>query len=65
MHLIMNKKNIKKYGQEILSYKLKTERQKIRAAKKGFNKKMIALDKEQTRLHKVKQNLPLVPLKEP
>jgi hypothetical protein len=60
----MDTKLIKQYGSEILSYRLRTARQKVRAQYKDFHKHLIALHKEEKALRKQKWNLgwePLVP----
>ena len=61
---IMDTKLIGQWGEEILSYRLRTARAKKRAQYKDFHKQLIKLDKEETALHKQKHNLgwePLVP----
>lgn len=50
---------------DLLFYKLKTKRQKIRLAKKDQSKQMIAIHKEEENLRQQKKMLPLVPLDQP
>jgi hypothetical protein len=60
----MDTKLIKQYGTEILSYRLRTARQKKRMQYEDFDKQLIQLHKEDRALWKQKQNLgwePLVP----
>jgi len=60
----MDKKLVKQYGTEILSYRLRTARQKKRMQYEDFDKALLQLSKERRRLYKQKWNLgwePLVP----
>jgi hypothetical protein len=62
--IIMDKKLIQTYGEEILCYRLRSARQKKRAQYEDFHKQLIQLDKEHSALWRKKQNLgwePLVP----
>ena len=55
---------IQQYGEEILCYRLRTKRNKVRAQYEDFHKQLIALHKEERALSKQKWNLgwePLVP----
>lgn len=58
----MNKKLIKEFGQEILCYRLRSRRQKIRMQYKDFDKKLLALNREQQDLRRVKRELGWEPL---
>lgn len=60
----MNKKIIKQYGEEILSYRLRTARHKKRKQYEDFHKRLIELSKQQWILRRQQFNLgwePLVP----
>lgn len=62
--IIMERKLIEQYGEDILSYRLRTARQKKRAQYEDFDKKLLKLNREQTALWQAKQKLgwePLVP----
>jgi hypothetical protein len=62
--IIMDTRFIKQYGTEILSYRLRTVRQKKRMQYKDFDKHLIQLKKEHISLCRQRQNLgwePLVP----
>ena len=61
----MDTKLIRQYGEEILCYRLRTKRQKIRAQYNDFHKRLLRIDKEETVLHKQKFNLGLEPLTPP
>jgi hypothetical protein len=50
---------------DILCYRLKTRRQKQRAIKKDFDKKLLALNKERNQLYKQKYNLGWEDIKPP
>src|SRR5690349_6246627 len=63
--IIMDSKLVKQYGSEILSYRLRTVRQKKRMQYEDFDKKLLKLDKEETRLCKQKQVIIWEPLKPP
>jgi hypothetical protein len=63
--IIMDSKLVKQYGPEILSYRLRTVRQKRRMQYEDFDKQLLKLDKEQTRLNKQKQTIVWEPLKPP
>ena len=63
--IIMDTKLIQQYGEEILSYRLRTKRNKIRAQYKDFHKRLIDLDKEERALHRQKWNLGWEPLEPP
>lgn len=61
---IMDTKIIKQYGEEILSYRLRTGRQKKRMQYEDFDKQLIQLDKKRKELSRKKWNLgwePLIP----
>jgi len=61
---IMDKRLIEQYGQEILSYRIRTARQKRRAVYEDFDKWLLALHREETALSKQKFSLgwePIVP----
>ncbi len=53
----MDTKIIKKYGEDILCYKLRTARQKKRMQYKDFDKQLIQLHKKQKKLYVQKKNL--------
>lgn len=55
--IIMDKQLIKKFGQDILSYRIRTERQKKRARYEDFDKYLIQLDLEEKELYRKKRNL--------
>lgn len=60
----MDTKLIKQYGEDILSYRLRSSRQKKRIQYEDFHKQLIQLHKEENALYKQKRNLgwePLVP----
>ena len=60
----MNTKLIQQYGEEILSYRLRTARQKKRMQYKDFEKKLRKLNKEERKLLEKKRSIkwePLVP----
>jgi hypothetical protein len=60
----MDNKLIKQYGEEILCYRLRTKRNKIKAQYEDFHKGLIQIHKEEKELYGHKQNLgwePLVP----
>lgn len=60
----MGKKIIKQYGEDILCYRLRTARQKIRMQYEDFDKQLIQLYKEEKALYRQQRNLgwePLVP----
>lgn len=62
--IIMDTKLIQQFGEEILCYRLRTKRAKIRAQYEDFQKQLIALHKEERTLYKQRWNLgwePLVP----
>lgn len=62
--IIMDKKLIQQYGEEILCYRLRTARQKKRMRYKEFDKRLIRLHREERALCTQRQNLgwePLVP----
>ncbi len=61
----MDSKLVKQYGSEILSYRLRTVRQKKRMQYEDFDKKLLELDREETRLCKQKQVIVWEPLKPP
>ena len=61
---IMDKKLIERFGQDILSYRLRTARQRKRAVYEDFDKYLMQLDREESILWKQKFNLgwePLIP----
>ena len=60
----MDKKLIEQYGTEILSYRLRTARQKKRMQYEDFDKQLIQLHEEESALRSQKRNLgwePLIP----
>lgn len=60
----MDKKLIQQYGTEILSYRLRTARQKKRMQHEDFDKKLLQIGKEESKLFKQKRSLgwePLIP----
>jgi hypothetical protein len=62
--IIMDKKLIRQYGTEILSYRLRTVRQKKRMQYEDFDKQLLQLNREEKLLYKQKLALgwePLVP----
>jgi hypothetical protein len=62
--IIMDSKLVKQYGTEILSYRLRTVRQKKRMQYEDFDKKLLRLNKERERLYKQQRDLgwePLIP----
>jgi hypothetical protein len=61
----MDKKLIQEYGQDILCYRIRTARQKKRMRYKDFDKRLIALHKEEKALGKQKDSLGWVPLVPP
>ncbi|MBO9200123.1 MULTISPECIES: hypothetical protein [Niastella] len=61
----MDSKLVKQYGSEILSYRLRTVRQKKRMQYEDFDKKLLKLDKEETHLCKQKNTIIWEPLKPP
>ena len=63
--LIMDSKLIKQYGPEILSYRLRTVRQKKRMQYEDFDKRLLQLGKEEKRLCKQKHALGWEPLMPP
>lgn len=50
---------------DLLCYRLRTKRQRKRAAKEGFDRKLRALDRELNRLWQKRRNLGLIELKPP
>jgi len=63
--IIMDSKLVKQYGSEILSYRLRTVRQKKRMQYEDFDKKLLELNREEDRLHKQRRDIIWVPLKPP
>jgi len=62
--IIMDSKLVKQYGSEILSYRLRTVRQKKRMQYEDFDKKLLNLRKESNKLYELERNLgwePLIP----
>jgi len=60
----MDKKLIDQYGTEILSYRLRTVRQRKRMQYEGFDKRLLRLNKERDQLYQIEKNLgwePLIP----
>jgi hypothetical protein len=60
----MDTKLIQQYGEDILCYRIRTARQKIRMQYKDFDKQLIQLYKEEKALHQQQRNLgwePLIP----
>ncbi|MDF2190660.1 hypothetical protein [Paraflavitalea sp. CAU 1676] len=60
----MDRKLIEEYGEDILSYRLRSARQKKRAQREDFDKKLLRLDRESDALDDLLANLgwePLVP----
>lgn len=63
-NIIMDNKLIEQYGTEILSYRLRTARQKKRLQYEDFDKQLIQLHKERIQLREQQRNLgwqPLIP----
>jgi hypothetical protein len=60
--IIMDTKIIRQYGEEILSYRIRTARQKKRMQHKDFERHLIQLDKEQRALYRQKKSLGWVQL---
>jgi len=63
--IIMDSKLVKQYGPEILSYRLRTVRQKKRMQYEDFDKQLLKLDREDDHLCEQKQVVVWVPLKPP
>jgi hypothetical protein len=63
--IIMDSKLVKQYGSEILSYRLRTVRQKIRMQYEDFDKKLSQLGKEERRLFRQNRTLGWEPLTPP
>lgn len=61
----MDNKLIKQYGTEILSYRLRTARQKTRLQYEDFDKQLIQLNKERNSLREQVRNLGWMPLMPP
>ncbi|WP_276483913.1 hypothetical protein [Paraflavitalea pollutisoli] len=61
----MERKLIEQYGEDILSYRLRTARQKKRAQYEDFDKRLLKLDRERNALNKTKRNLGWEPLNPP
>ncbi|MGG9964749.1 hypothetical protein [Ferruginibacter sp. SUN106] len=61
----MDTKLIQQYGADILSYRLRTARQKKRMQYEDFDKQLIQLDKEETLLYRQQRNLGWEPLHPP
>ena len=53
----MDRKLIEQYGEDILSYRLRTARQKKRAQRADFDKKLLRLDRERRALGEIEANL--------
>jgi len=53
----MDKKLIKQYGEDILCYRLRTARQKMRMQYEDFDKRLIQLYKEESALYRQQRNL--------
>jgi len=63
-NIIMDTKLIQQYGTEILSYRLRTVRQKKRMQYEDFDKQLLRLRREKGELYELEQNLgwePLIP----
>lgn len=63
--IIMERKLIEQYGEDILSYRLRTARQKKRAQYEDFDKQLLKLDREQTELSDLQWNLGWEPVNPP
>jgi len=63
--IIMDSKLVKQYGSKILSYRLRTVRQKKRMQYEDFDKKLFHLGKEEKHLYKKQFNLGWEPLTPP
>lgn len=61
----MDRKLIEQYGEDILSYRLRTARQKKRMQYEDFDKQLLKLYREDRALYKQWQNLGWEPLKPP
>lgn len=61
----MDRKLIEQYGEDILSYRLRTARQKKRMQYKDLDKQLLKLHREDMALYKQWQNLGWEPLKPP
>jgi hypothetical protein len=60
----MNRQLIKEFGQDVLCYRLRTKRHKIRMQYEDFDKQLLRLSREQAALYRKQRNLgwePLVP----
>lgn len=60
----MDKQLIEQYGEDILSYRLRTARQKKRMQYEDFDKQLLKLSKEEDKLYRQKRDLgwePLIP----
>ncbi|MBS1600915.1 MAG: hypothetical protein JST75_22070 [Bacteroidetes bacterium] len=53
----MDSKLIKQFGTDILCYRIRSARQKVRMQYKDFDKQMISLSKEEKKLYRQKRNL--------
>jgi hypothetical protein len=62
---IMDNKLIREFGTDILCYRIRTARQKKRMRYKGYEKRLIKLDKERTRLRKQQRDLGWAPVNPP
>jgi hypothetical protein len=62
--IIMDTKLVREFGTEILSYRLRTVRQKKRMQYEDFDKQLLKIDRRQTELYRQRRNLgwePLIP----
>lgn len=61
----MDKKTIKQYGEDILSYRLRSARRKKRAQREDLDKRLIQIDKEEGALYEKRRSLGWEPLDPP
>jgi hypothetical protein len=61
----MNKKLIREFGEEVLCYRLRTKRHKIRMQYKDFDKQLRQLNREETKLRQQRNKLGWQPLLPP
>lgn len=62
---IMDRKLIEEYGEDILSYRLRTARQRKRMQYEDFDKQLLRIHREEEALYKQQQNLGWEPLTPP
>ena len=63
--IIMDTKPVREFGTEILSYRLRTVRQKKRMQYEDFDKRLLKIDRRQTELYRQRRNLGWEPLMPP